>query len=99
MISVQMIDKVMSRDLFKCIYCDFQARDLNTWMQLTIDHIFPRHQRLNDDEENLATCCSSCNSITSRMKFDLNEKREIIIKKKKETVKGHLKSVADRWIK
>jgi uncharacterized protein YihD (DUF1040 family) len=48
-------DFVFSRDEFKCVYCGSREN-------LTLDHVIPQSKDGSHDPENLATCCSSCNS-------------------------------------
>lgn len=46
---------VFKRDGFKCVYCGSQEN-------LTLDHKIPQSRGGSHDPENLATCCSTCNS-------------------------------------
>jgi 5-methylcytosine-specific restriction endonuclease McrA len=51
-------ERVFSRDKFSCRYCGANLERGTP----TIDHIVPRCQGGGDDLDNLATCCSTCNS-------------------------------------
>lgn len=46
---------VFERDGFKCVYCGSEKN-------LTLDHKIPQSRGGSHDPENLATCCSTCNS-------------------------------------
>lgn len=46
---------VFERDGYRCVYCGAGDR-------LTLDHIIPQSRGGSHEPENLATCCSSCNS-------------------------------------
>lgn len=48
-------DNIFKRDGHKCIYCDYNK-------DLTIDHVYPRSRGGDNSWENLATCCTRCNS-------------------------------------
>jgi 5-methylcytosine-specific restriction endonuclease McrA len=48
--------RILCRDLHECRYCG--ARD----EPLTIDHIWPAAYGGSDDDDNLLTCCKTCNS-------------------------------------
>lgn len=58
------------RDNFHCLYCD---KDLRFAMPstVTLDHIIPRADSGNNNQENLITTCVSCNS--SRQDTDIFE--------------------------
>jgi len=51
-------ERVFRRDSFSCRYCGANLKRGTP----TIDHIVPRCQGGSDDLDNLATCCSTCNS-------------------------------------
>lgn len=48
-------ENIFKRDGMRCLYCD-------TNKNLTIDHVIPRSRGGDNTWENLATCCSKCNS-------------------------------------
>ena len=50
---------IMVRDGMQCVYC--QA-GVEQGASLTLDHITPWSLRGNNTEQNLVTCCLSCNS-------------------------------------
>ncbi len=87
------------RDHFTCIYCGFDGRTFDAWLQLSIDHIRPKNCGGNDDPENLAVACGSCNCITSRMKFDATMSRDDILKEKRTRVAMRRQAFYDFWIK
>ncbi|MBI1337342.1 MAG: hypothetical protein GC164_10320 [Phycisphaera sp.] len=60
---------IFKRDGFRCRYCGFDGSDFLSWQQLTLDHVVPRSASGTNEASNLVTCCSSCNSITSRIVF------------------------------
>lgn len=47
--------KIYQRDGYKCVYC-------GTHKKLTIDHVIPKSKGGKNTWENMATCCSDCNS-------------------------------------
>ena len=90
--------EVYQRDRWTCVYCGFDGRSFDSWMQLTLDHIFPQHQGGDNTPNNLVSCCTSCNSITSRMKFDKEQKtRDQVLAKKRERVVERRAWYFDRW--
>jgi hypothetical protein len=88
---------IFLRDDFRCRYCDFDGREFLAWMQLSLDHIIPRNAGGSDAPENLATCCRSCNSITSRMKFQSGVTQSEAIGKKRERVLRRHKECLEFW--
>ncbi len=85
------------RDRFKCQYCGFDGRDFLGWMQLSVDHIVPRGAGGADDLDNLATCCHSCNSITSRMNFAPATPKDEIIRQKIQRVRSRHQECLEFW--
>ena len=84
--------KIFLRDRFQCRYCGFDGREFLAWQQLTLDHVVPKNAKGTDANNNLVTCCSACNSITSRMKFDLGTPvQEIIARKCARVRERHVK--------
>lgn len=71
---------------FTCVYCGFDGRTFDGWMQMTIDHILPKSCEGSDEPDNRVAACGSCNSITSRMKFERTASREEILEKKRQYV-------------
>lgn len=88
---------IFQRDGFRCIYCGFDGRDFLSWHQLSIDHIIPRSAGGTDTDTNLATCCNSCNSITSRMKFEPGVSREKALAEKRARVLHRHQMCLDFW--
>jgi len=82
---------------FICQYCGYDGRTFNGWRQLQVDHIRPKSQGGPHIIDNLITCCSQCNSITSRMKFGSNLGKEEIIEQKTKKVKESLSSAFNIW--
>ncbi len=82
--------RVYERDEFVCQYCgiwcyDSWVRDKNA---VTIDHMTPVSGCGSNNEDNLVTCCSECNSIKNNRRFNtFEEAREYIIKRKKDEYK------------
>ena len=91
--------KVFRRDFFTCVYCGFDGRLFDSWMQLSVDHIRPQHTGGDNSLENLATACKACNSITSRMRFTADTSKEQILEDKRERVKQRRKEFYDWWLK
>jgi 5-methylcytosine-specific restriction endonuclease McrA len=77
---------IYKRDHFTCVYCGYDGRDFDRWMQLSIDHVLPRSCGGTDDDTNRVTACRSCNSITSRMKFQPNTPPRTILQQKRDRV-------------
>ena len=48
-------ENIFKRDEFRCLYCNIKSN-------LTIDHVRPKSKGGENTWENLATCCSKCNS-------------------------------------
>jgi 5-methylcytosine-specific restriction endonuclease McrA len=97
-VSNKIMWEIYERDHYTCIYCGFDGRDFDSYMQLSIDHIRPRSSGGDHSPENLAAACRECNSLTSRMKFIKNTSREEIIFKKREQVAQRRKAYYANWI-
>ncbi len=68
---------IYQRDHFHCRYCDFDGSTFEGWRYLTIDHVNLTGSR--DDPDNLATCCSYCNSCKSSDPcLNIDEAKEIV---------------------
>ena len=89
--------EVYKRDRWTCVYCGFDGRSFDSWMQLTLDHISPQHQKPDHSKENLVACCTSCNSITSRMKFEPKLSREKVLAEKLARVRERRAWYLERW--
>lgn len=87
------------RDHFTCIYCGFDGRSFEGWMQLSTDHIRPKSNNGSDDLSNRAVACHSCNCITSRMKFPEHLSREEIIFEKRAYVAKSRANFYELWMK
>ena len=96
-ITAEVEAKVYQRDRWTCVYCGFDGRSFDSWMQLTLDHVVPQHIKKDHSEENLVACCTACNSITSRMTFKPDDSKAKIIKAKRERVRERRKWYLDRW--
>ena len=90
--------EVFKRDRFTCVYCGFDGRPFDNWMQLSLEHIFPKSSGGNDALDNLVTACRTCNSITSRMKFSEEASKEHILREKKERVTRRRKEFHRWWL-
>ena len=95
-ISPEIESEVYKRDRWTCVYCGFDGRSFDSWMQLTLDHIIPQHQKKDHSKKNLVACCTSCNSITSRMEFE-TENREQILAAKLKRVRKRRAWYFERW--
>ncbi len=84
---------------FTCVYCGFDGRVFDAWMQLSIDHIRPKGSGGTDDPDNLVVACRACNSITSRMQFPAEVSREDIIRQKRQRVAERRKVFYEAWMK
>ena len=84
---------------FTCVYCGFDGRSFDSWMQLSIDHIRPRSCEGTDSLENLVVACRACNSITSRMEFGPDCSQEDILREKRAKVRARRAAFYDHWLK
>lgn len=67
---------IYQRDGFRCLYCGFDGGTFEGWRYLTIDHVDPTGP---NEPDNLATCCSYCNSCKHRDPcLNVEEAREIV---------------------
>lgn len=74
---------------YTCIYCDFDGRGFDGWMQLTIEHVRPRSCGGSDEPDNRAAACGACNNMTSKMSFSAKQTTEEIFQEKlKQIVKS-----------
>ena len=82
-------DRVLERDNFTCVYCDFDGRSFDRWRQLTCDHVIRQCQNGVDDIDNLVVACANCNNLTSTFDVDptlsrtaqVQQKRQFILQK------------------
>jgi len=92
-------EDIYCRDHYTCVYCGYDGRTFDAWMQLSIDHIRPKSCGGLDEADNLVVACRGCNSITSRMKFPAEMSREEIINLKRSRVKERRRYIYDDWLK
>jgi len=83
---------------FTCVYCGFDGRSFDAWMQLSIDHIRPRSCGGTDEPCNRVAACGSCNCITSRMQFAPEMNREEILDAKRAYVAESRRGFYNEWI-
>ena len=91
-------EKVYEKYHYTCVYCGFDGRPFDAWMQLSIDHIRPQSCGGTNDLDNLVVACRACNSITSRMKFSDDVSREEIINQKKNRIKERRNEFYEYWL-
>ncbi len=82
---------------FTCVYCGFDGRTFDAWMQLTIDHVLPRSCEGSDEPDNRVAACGSCNSMTSSLKLDASMSRAEMIEKKREWVAQSRRNFYEVW--
>ena len=82
---------------FTCQYCGYDGRSFPNWFQLSLEHIKPKSQGGGDEDENLATICQACNSITSRMTFTEELTIDEIKARKIERVKERQAEYFEFW--
>ena len=87
---------VFKRDHFTCVYCGFDGRNFDNWLQLSVDHVRPRSAAGEDTLENTVTACKFCNSATSRMKFSPDAGKDEILELKRGRV-AERREVLDKW--
>ena len=90
--------EIFRRDHFPCVYCGFDGRLFDNWMQLSVEHIRPRSSGGEDGLENTVTACRSCNSMTSRMRFPPDETKNQILQKKRVRCEWRRKEFYDHWL-
>ena len=66
-------------------------------MQLSVDHILPKKAGGSDAPENKITCCRSCNSVTSHMKFAPGVTVSEVIAQKCDRVQKRNRECLDFW--
>ena len=96
-ITPELEKNVYQRDRWTCVYCGFDGRSFDSWMQLTLDHVMPQHLEGEHLENNLVACCHACNSITNRMKFESEQSRDEILSLKRERVRERRTWYLDKW--
>ncbi len=97
---------IYERDHYTCVYCGFDGRLFDNWMQLSVEHVRPRSSQGMEAPDNVVTACRSCQSITSRMAFSpdatfdeiLQEKRKRVAERRKAFYEWWLKAVAPRYL-
>jgi 5-methylcytosine-specific restriction endonuclease McrA len=83
---------------FTCVYCGFDGRTFDSWMQLSIDHVVPRSSGGSDAKSNLVVCCRACNSITSRLRFDSKKTFQEIFDEKRKRVASRRPAFYEYWL-
>ena len=91
--------QVFERDHFTCVYCGFDGRLFDNWMQLSVDHVRPKKSGGSDALDNLVTACKACNSITSRMQFRSGTTKKDILKGKQARVQERRRKFYAFWLK
>jgi hypothetical protein len=90
---------IYRRQYYTCVYCGFDGRGFDAWMQLTVDHVRPRNSGGTDEPDNLVAACHSCNSVTSRMTFLPTATREDILSQKRARVRERRAVFYEHWLK
>lgn len=81
---------VWMRDDFRCVYCGQDLiRDFQTLHTATVDHLKPKSAGGGYEQENLVTCCSSCNCLKAGKEVDSIEEGREIIAHRRSMVMGH----------
>jgi hypothetical protein len=98
-----MVNPDSARDCFErchftCVYCGFDGRAFDAWMQLSIDHLRPRSSGGTDERENLVAACGQCNSITCKMKFPPELSLSEILEQKRTYVIQSRRGYYQRWM-
>ena len=88
-----------ARHHYTCVYCGFDGRGFDAWMQLTVDHLRPRNSGGTDEPDNLVAACHACNSVTSRMGFPATATRETILEQKRARVRERRAVFYEHWLK
>lgn len=96
--STERDEETYERCHFTCVYCGFDGRTFDSWMQLSIDHILPSSCDGTDEPSNRVAACGSCNSITSRMQFTRQQTRDEILNEKRRHVAESRKGFYKFWI-
>lgn len=90
--------EIHKRCNWTCAYCGFDGRPFDAWMQMTLDHVMPRHCGGGDEAENIVACCASCNSITSKMRFEQCDDRAEILRRKRDKVRESREGYYGYWL-
>ena len=88
---------ILKRDNYICVYCGFDGRSFDNWLQMSIDHLVPVSAGGNDDSNNLVAACKACNSFTSRLKVEPNWTRKKIIAYKKAHITKRREEFLSYW--
>jgi 5-methylcytosine-specific restriction endonuclease McrA len=91
--------KTYERYHYTCVYCGFDGRGFDAWMQLTVDHLRPQNSGGTDEPDNLVAACHSCNSVTSRMTFLPTATPETILAQKRARVRERRTVFYEHWLK
>jgi 5-methylcytosine-specific restriction endonuclease McrA len=65
--------RIFMRDAYTCRYCGYDMTLHFAYPHLrvlTLDHVVPRDAGGNNDEQNLVTCCASCNSRKGNLSIE-----------------------------
>ena len=84
---------------YTCVYCGYDGRTFDSYMQLNIDHVFPVCCGGSGDPKNLVVACGSCNKIMGNMRFNPDQTREEIIALKRQRVAESRQGYYTHWIK
>ena len=91
-------ERIFERDHFTCVYCGFDGRSFDNWMQLSWDHLVPQNAGGEDSLENIVTACMYCNFLTSNMKFAPGDTLEAILQKKRAYIAERRRVFHARWL-
>ena len=79
-----------------CFCCGFDGRNLDDWLQLSVDHVHLRSADWEDTLANAVTAWKFCNSGISLMKFSRKASRDEIRASKREKV-AQFRKVSCEW--
>ena len=88
-----------ARGHYTCVYCGFDGRDFDSWLQLTIEHVMPRSCGGKDEPSNRVVACRWCNSTTGKMRFSSELTREEILASKRDYIAKSRRHAHELWMR
>ena len=91
-------ERIFERDHFTCVYCGFDGRPFDNWMQLSTDHVLPKKSGGRDTLANLVTACFFCNFLASAFTADPSESPDHILVRKRAHILERREEYFTRWV-
>lgn len=92
--------RVLSRDGWRCQFCGIDlARDVDTLLTATVDHLLPRCEGGGSTEDNLIASCVICNSLKAGLSgLTVAEAKKVVVRRRSQLIGKMVAELIDMGI-